>query len=269
MRKINKIKLFVNNNEKSEIVAKDLELELLKYDFEIVKKGKFDLGISIGGDGSFLRMVKDTNFNENIYYIGINSGTLGFLQEIDISETVDFVKRLNTNNFKVEELAIEENKIITEDNVYKFNSLNELVIRTRDFTIFKSDVLVDGELLEHYAGDGLLISTSTGSTAYNLSFNGSIVYNTLKTLVLTPIAPLNNKVYKSLLNSIIIPCDKLITLLPNNINNKLFIIVDGKVLEYDNVLRIETKTSKKQLKCLRMNDFHFAKVINQKILETR
>ena len=71
MRKINKIKLFINDNEKSKIVAKDLELELKKYDFKIVSRN-YDLAISIGGDGSFLRMVKDTKFNENIYYIGIN-----------------------------------------------------------------------------------------------------------------------------------------------------------------------------------------------------
>ena len=82
-RRINKIKLFVNQNEKSEIVAKDLEMELKKYDFELVDED-YDLAISVGGDGSFLRMVRENNFNDNLYYIGVNSGTLGFLQEIDI-----------------------------------------------------------------------------------------------------------------------------------------------------------------------------------------
>ena len=83
MRSINKIKLFINDNEKSVIVAKDLELELKKYGFKIVNRN-YDLAISVGGDGSFLRMVKETKFNSDIYYIGVNSGTLGFLQEIDI-----------------------------------------------------------------------------------------------------------------------------------------------------------------------------------------
>ena len=106
MRKINKIKLFINDNEKSKIVAKDLELELKKYDFKIVSRN-YDLAISIGGDGSFLRMVKDTKFNEDIYYIGINSGTLGFLQEIDIDKCADFVKRLNSDNYKIEEIGKE------------------------------------------------------------------------------------------------------------------------------------------------------------------
>lgn len=264
-RRINKIKLFVNDNEKSRIVAKDLEFELLKYNFELVDKN-YDLAISVGGDGSFLRMVKETKFNENIYYIGVNSGTLGFLQEIDIKDTIDFVKRLNSDEYKIEKINIQETKVITEDKVYNFDSLNEIVIRNRDFNVLRVPVYVDEELLENFSGDGVLISTSTGTTAYNLSFNGSIVYNTLKTLTITPIAPLNNKVYKTLINSVIVPGDKVITLILNKEFKDLFIQVDGVNKLFDSVIKVETKIGKKSIKCLRMNDFHFIKVINNKIL---
>lgn len=265
-RKINKIKLFVNDNEKSIIVAKDLELELNKYGFKIVNRG-FDLAISVGGDGSFLRMVKETKFNDNVYYIGVNSGTLGFLQEINIEDCVDFVKRLNSDKFKVENINIQETKVITEDKIYYFKSLNEIVIRKDDFNTLKIPVYVDNELLENFSGDGLLISTSTGSTAYNMSFGGSIVYNTLNTLSITPIAPLNNKAYKTLVNSVIVPATKVITLIPDNLNNKIFLMVDGEIIKINNVIKIETKIENKIIKCLRMNDFHFIKVVNDKILE--
>ncbi len=265
-RRINRIKLFVNDNEKSRIVAKDLELELIKYDFEVTNNDKFDLAISVGGDGSFLRMVKDTKFNEDLYYIGVNSGTLGFLQEIDIKDTIDFVKRLNSNEYKIEEICVQETKVITEDNVYNFDSLNEIVIRNRDFNVLRVPVYVDDELLESFSGDGLLISTSTGSTAYNMSFGGSIVYNTLNTLSITPIAPLYNKVYKTLFNSVIIPGNKKITVVPNKDYKDLFIQIDGVNKLVDNVIKLETKIDGKTIKCLRMNDFHFIKVINNKIL---
>lgn len=266
MRKINNVNLFINDNEKSEIVAKDLELELKKYNFNIVNSD-FDLAISIGGDGSFLRMVKENKFNDKIYYIGINSGTLGFLQEIDIEECSDFVKRLNSNNFKEEEISIQETKIITDNSIYKYNSLNEIVIRKDNFSTLKVPVYVDNELLEDFTGDGLLFSTSTGSTAYNMSFGGSIIYNTLNTLSITPIAPLNNKAYKTLVNSVIVPSNKLIALIPDKNNNNLFLMVDGVNKRIDNVLKIETKISKKTIKCIRMNDFHFIKVVKDKILE--
>ena len=264
-RKINKVKFFVNDNEKSHIVAKDLEIELLKYGFKIVNKD-YDLAISVGGDGSFLRMVKENNFNDNIYYIGVNSGTLGFLQEIDIRNCVDFVKRLNTDNYKVEEIGIQETKIITENNILYFDSLNEIVVRNINFNTLKIPVYVDNELLEYFIGDGLLISTSTGSTAYNMSFGGSIVYNTLKTLSITPIAPLNNKVYSSLINTVIVPSDKVISLKPKGENSNIFLMVDGVNHRIDDVIKIETKIQDKTIKCLRMNDFHFIKVINDKIL---
>ena len=264
-RKINKIRLFVNDNEKSTIVAKDSERELLKYGFEITQD-QFDLAISVGGDGSFLRMVKDTTFAQDVFYIGVNSGTLGFLQELDIDNTLDFVKRLNTNNFKEEKISIEQTKIISEDKIYIFNSLNEVVIRDNDFKTIKFPIYVDDELLENFTGDGVLISTSTGSTAYNMSFGGSIIYNTLNTLSITPIAPLNNKAYKTLNNSVIIPDDKKITITPNKDNNSLFLMIDGEHQQIDNIIKIEIKISNKVIKCLRMNDFHFIKVINSKIL---
>ena len=278
-RRINKVKLFVNDTEKSNIVAKDLELELLKYGFKVVNRGVYDLAISIGGDGSFLRMVKETKFNEDIYYIGVNSGTLGFLQEIDIKDTVDFVKRLNSDEYKIEEISVQETKVITEDNVYHYDSLNEIVVRNRDFNVLKVPVYVDDELLEDFSGDGLLISTSTGSTAYNMSFGGSIIYNTfhslqigsivyktLSTLSITPIAPLNNKVYKTLFNSVIVPGNRVVTLVPSKEYKDMFIQIDGVNKLIDNVIKVETKIDGKSIKCLRMNDFHFIKVINNKIL---
>lgn len=265
-RRINKVKLFVNDNEKSQIVAKDLELELIKYGFKIVNRG-FDLAISVGGDGSFLRMVKENKFKDDIYYIGVNSGTLGFLQEIDIKDCVDFVKRLNSDKYKIEEINIQETKVISEDKIYNFDSLNEIVIRNRDFKTLKVPILVDNELLENFFGDGILISTSTGSTAYNMSFGGSIIYNTLDTLQITPIAPLNNKIFRTLFNSVIIPSNKIITIEPKKENNDLFIQVDGVNHVIDNVIKIETKIQNKSIKCLRMNDFHFVKVIHDKIIE--
>lgn len=265
-RRVNKVKLFVNDNEQSIIVAKDLELELLKYGFKIVNRN-YDLAISVGGDGSFLRMVKDNKFNEKILYIGVNSGTLGFLQEIDIKNTIDFVKRLNCDEYKVEELNIQETKIITSSKIYNFDSLNEIVIRNRDFNTLKIPIYVDDELLENFTGDGILVSTSTGSTAYNMSFGGSIIYNTLGTLSITPIAPLNNKVYSTLINSVIVPSNKVVSFVPSKEYKDLFVQIDGVNKMVDDVIRIENMISRKSIKCLRMNDFHFIKVINNKILQ--
>ena len=265
MRKINRIKLYVNNNDKSKMVAKKLEQELIDSNFTIVQDNP-DLCISVGGDGSFLRMVNDSNFNQHTYYIGVNAGSLGFLQEINIEYTKDFISRLNNDNYKIESIHIQETKIKTKSDEFVFNSLNEIVVRKDDLDTLKLPIYIDDEFLEELTGDGLLISTSTGSTAYNMSFGGSIVYNTLNTLSITPVAPLNNKVFSTLRNSLIIPGDKKVLLKTKDNYQNLMISVDGKKDIINDVVSIETYISPKKIICLRMNDFHFIKVINNKIL---
>jgi NAD+ kinase len=164
-RKINKIGLFSNNNEKSLSILKKVKEEIKKYNFDIVENN-YDLAIAIGGDGSFLRMVKATNFNSNVLYIGINAGTLGFAQEVSIEEIDKFVDELKNNKFKVDNIGVQETKVITDDSDSYFFSLNEIVIRQKELNTVVLDVKIDDVFLETAVGDGLLISTSFGSTAY-------------------------------------------------------------------------------------------------------
>lgn len=266
MKKITKVKLFTNPDKKSQLVAKKIKKELLTENIEI-NDYDYQLAISIGGDGCFLKMIKENKFNSDITYIGINSGTLGFLQEIDLKDTTNFVKRLKNNDYKIEELSFEENIIFDDNRQIIYNSLNEIVIRKKDFSIFKADILIDNELLEEFSGDGILISTSTGSTAYNMSFHGPIIYNSLDTLVLTPIAPLNNRVYSSLSNPIIIPNNKEILVKPKNKN--IFVMIDGEIKEFNNISHLIIKSSNNKIKCLRMNNYHFIKIVNNKLINKK
>ena len=264
-REVNCFKLFVKEDEKAFGVANKLRNELIKNNY-IEKDDNYDLAISVGGDGTFLKMLAKTNFNNNVLYVGVNAGTLGFLQEIDIDKTLDFIERLNHNDYKIQELCIGKTIITTSNNKYEYNTINEVVIRKNDFTVLNLNVLIDHEFLEEFHGDGLLISTSTGTTAYNLSIGGAIVYNSLKTLALTPIAPIFNKSYRSLISSIIIPEDKIIEIIPSKETN-LSILVDGKKINIDNVTKIECMINQNRIKCLRMNDYHFIKLVNDKILQ--
>ena len=220
------VRLFVNDNETSQNVSKIVKEKLKQANFQMVEDD-YDLAIAIGGDGSFLRMIKATNFSENCLYIGINAGTLGFAQEVNIEEIDKFILDLKEENYKIENIGIQEIEIKTPDTISKQLSLNEMVIRDMDLNTVNLQVLVEGVLLEDFVGDGLLLATSFGSTAYNLSFGGSIVYNTFHTLQLTPIAPLNNKSYRNLLNSVILPDNKEIIMKPFNRTKNLLITIDG------------------------------------------
>ena len=262
---IKNIKLFINKNDKSLETAKLIKDKLTSNGF-IIDDNKYDLAIAVGGDGSFLRMVKENNFNSDIKYIGINSGTLGFMQEVKVEEIDKFINELKNNKYKVEEIGIQETIINSKDSSSRFYSLNEIVIRDKDLKVVKLDINIDNDLLERYLGDGILIASSSGSTAHNLSYGGSIVYNTFTSLQITPMGPINSKVYKSLINSVIIPDKKEITLIPEENHRNLIVTVDGENNFYNNVDNIKTKIDDKKIKCLRLSHYNFPEKINEKLL---
>ena len=263
MKEIKSFKIYSNNNDKALNATNIIKEKLIKNG--LVESDEYDLAIAVGGDGSFLRMVKYTNFNSDCLYVGINAGTLGFAQEVSLNNIDEFIRDIKNGNYKVDTIGVEKTKVVTNEGDSNFFSLNEIVIRDKDLNTAVLDVLVDDVYLEEYHGDGLLIATSFGSTAYNLSFGGSIIYNTFHTLQITPIAPLNNKSYRSLLNSVVLPEDKLVKIIPQNKN--ILVTIDGENKIYDNVLYIETTIKEKRIKLLRSKDYDLSLKINEKFLK--
>ena len=266
MIKINKVRLFVNNNIKSHKVEKQVKEILVKEGFIITTENDFDLGIAIGGDGSFLRMIRSSNFKNNALYVGINAGTLGFAQDISVDNIKEFINDLKNSNYNYEKIGIGQVEIETKTSKENITCLNEIVVREEELNTLHCNVYINNDLLENYVGDGLLISTSFGSTAYNLSFGGSIVYNTFDTLQLTPIAPLNNKSYGTLTNSLIKKKKKNITLKTKTNQRNILITVDGNNIFYNNVIGITIKIEDK-IKIIRRKDYNFIRKINDKFLK--
>lgn len=262
--KIKRIKLFPNHNDKSRKQAEELKKKLEKHGY-IIDEKDFSLGIAVGGDGSFIRMVKETNFSDQIYYLGVNTGTLGFAQEIYPEEIDDFIEKLKKEDYKIEEIGVEETKVETKEGVLIFNSLNEILVRDKDLNATHLNIYINENLLEKFVGDGILVSTSFGSTAYNLNFGGSIVYNDLHTMQITPVAPLNSKSYQVLRNSVIIPEKRVVSITPTKSSKNLLITVDGENRFYNDVSKIEVSVNKK-IKFLRMNEYDYTKKINEKFL---
>ena len=265
MKKIKTFRIFSNDNKESKTIKSIVQKKLQNSGFLSVLDG-YDLAIAIGGDGSFLRMIKKTNFNSNVLYIGINTGTLGFAQEVSIQNIDCFIEDLKNGQYKVDEIGIQETKIVTNQNVTNFYSLNEIVLREKDLNVLKLDVFIDEVKLEEYIGDGILVATSFGSTAYNLSLGGSIIYNTFLSLQITPIAPLNSRSYRSLLHSFIVPTDKKISFIPTR-NKNVLLQLDGDNIEFMGVEKIETGMWQKRICCLRTKEYDFSKIINDKFLK--
>ena len=259
-----KVKIFYNNNEKSIEVYEKLAKKLENNGF-ILDNDNYDYAIAIGGDGAFLRMVRETNFNSDTLFLGVNTGTLGFAQDISIENIDELVDDLKNNNYFKEEIKVVKAKIYVKDKIYELNALNEFVFRSSDFKTLKLKIEIDNEKLENFVGDGVVISTSFGSTAYNLSLGGAIVYKTFHSLQITPIAPLNSKTYRNLLGPLVLPDNKLITLILNNTND-LLITFDGENKVFNNISKVEILMEDKTIKCFRKNGYNFIKKINEKFL---
>jgi len=212
-------------------------------------------------------MIKQTNFNSDIFYIGVNTGTLGFAQEVNASDIDDFIEKLNTNSYKTEYISALEIEINADNKKEKLFALNDITIRDSELNTTKLNIEIDNHKLEKFVGDGILISTSFGSTAYNLSFGGSVICNSLHTTQITPIAPLNSKSYRNLLNSIVIPQDSIICVNPEENKDNLIITVDGENKFYDNVKSITMYVKDKRIKMLRGQEYNFIDKVNEKFLK--
>lgn len=260
---IKNIKLFVSPNalENSKIIKDKFE----HFGFNIVDD-KFDLAIAVGGDGSFLRMVKDNNFNHDIYYVGINSGHLGFLQEVKMEQLDLFLDELQHQKYKVDNVDIQRTTIMYQGGISQFNSFNEIEIRDGDLKTAFLDVKVDNDLLEHFVGDGLCIATSMGSTGHNLSLGGSIVSPHFSTLQIAPMGAISTTSYRSLANSFIVPAGQKIMISPSGERKVLLVTVDGENRRYQDVLNVETEISQEKIKCLRFSHYNYPQKIYEKLL---
>lgn len=253
------INIIHNNTTRSKETSTLLEKTLIEYGFII--SDEYDnnaiLNICIGGDGAFLRAVHKYNF-PYIPFIGVNTGHLGFFHEITPEKINSFVECLSNEDYKIEDIYLVEAVVCTRTSCIELVGVNEIVVKGIDSKVIHLDVTIENDLLERFSGDGLIVSTPSGSTAYNLSAGGSIVYPSLRTLQLTHLCPINSKAYRSLLNSVIIPDGMIIKVNPEyRDENTILIIVDGNQINCDNVVEISFNLSDMTLRRLTLDSQSF------------
>ncbi|MDO5017811.1 MAG: NAD(+)/NADH kinase [Lagierella massiliensis] len=251
------INIMTNNKEKSNIISEDLKhkFEALGYKCSYDFNDNAILNICVGGDGTFLRAVHKTAFS-TIPFVGVNTGTLGFFQEISVLEVDKFIKNFQAGDYEIEKLDLLQGEIFSrEHKKYNHKSLNEFVIRSEDTSIIHLDVFIDDNHLETFAGDALLVSTPSGSTAYNYSAGGAVLYRALKGYQLTPLAPINSKAYRSLLNPLVIPSTSILTIKrrPED-KSKTLVINDGLNIVCEDFDSIKIKSSDSCINKLQFNN---------------
>jgi len=187
-----KIAVFYTYGKKNiESVLKDLKKAAIDNDIELVffeKETKeiesCDFVIAAGGDGTFLR-VTSIIYKLNLPVLGINLGGLGFLTDVRKEEISKIFKDLIRNNYEIQERFILKAKWKNQVNV----ALNDVVFSSKDIRVIDLEIYIDGSFVTQLSGDGLIIATPTGSTAYSLSSGGPIVKPGTEAIVVTPVSP--------------------------------------------------------------------------------
>lgn len=150
-----------------------------------------DLVVCLGGDGTILR-IAGKMIDRVIPVLGVNLGSLGFLTEVKANEIFDELKSVFAGNFEVENRLMLSCVARTEKSggTRRFQALNDVVINREGLTRYMMvDLKISSEPVTRFFGDGIIISTPTGSTAYSLSAGGPIVHPSLKDIIVTPICP--------------------------------------------------------------------------------
>jgi NAD+ kinase len=223
---------------------------------------RVDIFVALGGDGTLLRLVRDLR-GKMKPVMGINFGSLGFLTCFGGPEYAVAAKALATGNYRVDERTLLEASIERMgQTILSQIGLNDVVVtRSERSRLVRLELFIDQTHLTEYNADGLIISTSTGSTAYSLSAGGPIVMPNSGVFVVTPICPhvLTNR-------SVIVPNKSTIRLQPSQGEQQLFMSVDGQEfiqLHASDVVTV--RHAHERLPLLFPKDLTFADILGAKL----
>lgn len=266
---MNKVITINSNRLEKSIMVKDILRKKLTKEGYIVSdtiKSNTELVIAIGGDGCFLQTIHKFDFVD-IPVLGVNTGHLGFLAELSPEQIDFFIKAYKNNEYFIQSVSPIEAKINTKYKNIEITAINEIVIKNVKSRTVHLHLKVDGIKMQSFSGDGMLISTSIGSTAYNYSAGGSIVDPKLNVLQLTPIAPMNTNAYRSFTSSIILPKTSIIEISPEyEFENTILIVIDGKEYKFKHIEDVKVYKSEKKINLLRLNGYEYWHRVSEKFL---
>ena len=227
--------LFVRPDERSNQIANDIRNLNSQINNPLKESENGDLVIAIGGDGTFIDAVTNTNFSKDKIYTGIHTGTLGFLQDLSEEDIFALMKHFDSEKeLKVRKVYVSFVRVFLKDNtIREFYSLNEVLVVGVPYNKISFAEYVNGELLQNVSGNGIVIATSTGDTAYSLNSDGAIDFSRNFQLVCTLETPIINAAYERFITNPII-CSKIKVVLKPSDN--ISIIIDGKQKDIDSKL---------------------------------
>ena len=218
-----------------------------------------DMAISLGGDGTFLKAASCIGAT-GIPIVGINTGRLGFLADVSADEMETFFANLHEGRYSVRERSLLE-LTTSDDTEQPAYALNEVTLSKHDSSsMIAVHTHVGGEHLATYMGDGLIIATPTGSTAYSLSAGGPIIYPQSEVFVLTAVAPHSLNV-----RPIVIADDKTIELRIESRSGSFLVAIDGISRSYPEHTTITLRKAAHSIRVVKQEGNTFFHTLQKKM----
>ncbi len=231
--------------------------------------GEYDCCIVLGGDGTIISAARSLK-NKDIPFLGINLGHLGFMSSVEKNGIFEALDKLLSGDYYIENrMMIAAKPIIggvKDKNEYC--ALNDIVISRLGFSrMISTSAFINDEIVNTYFGDGIIISTPTGSTGYNLSAGGPIVTPEAELMLITPVCPhsLNTRTVVVAANDII---KVIVDTSRDEYTGKAVMTVDGQVsVDLENGDGIEIRRFERSTKLIRFKDRGFFRVLHHKLQE--
>ena len=261
--------IITNGTEFSSEVANNVKAKLSEWGYTVTDEFSHDaeLTITIGGDGLFLDSIQDHDLPE-MPFVGINTGHLGFFQEVAVDDMYKCFDDYLKGNYTIQTLPLVKVRVESKDGITEHYGMNEITLRGPHTSLIHLDVFIGENFIERFSGDGILVATPAGSTAYNYSLGGSIVDPRIKVLQMTPIAPNNTTAYRSFISSLMLPPEQTLEVEPDldKLNDYMYVVYDGCEHMYEGVTKLSIGFSDKEVKLIRFAGYDFWDKVMTKFL---
>jgi len=227
-------------------------------DFDEMCKAS-DILVTIGGDGTLISAVRRSQ-NYNLPILSINAGRLGFLADINPDELESFFERLMRGEYRIDKRVMLEAVITRENGDVEYSSvaLNDIVVSS-DSNMIKLNAFIEDKHFNSYFGDGLIFSTPTGSTAYNLSAGGPSLFPLTSAFVLTPICP-----HSLTQRPMVLPSEFEVEITTEN--SKAILTLDGQEkISFTNLDRVLIRISQKRACLVHRLERNYFEIIKEKL----
>ncbi|MDF2720394.1 MAG: kinase [Paenibacillus sp.] len=249
----------VNRGDDTSVQLKDRFHELAAQAGLILDPESPDIVVSIGGDGTMLHAFHlYADRLDQTSFVGIHTGHLGFYADWKPAELTTIIRHMAEEDkmpIRTVKYPIVEIQIVAENGTETYLAMNECTMKGVEGTLV-AELRINDERFEMFRGDGICISTPTGSTGYNRSLNGAILHPALEAVQIAEMASLNNRVYRTLGSSIVLPKHHHCDIYPRK-GQKILLTLDHLNMHLTDLTSVRCMVADRKVSFVRFRPFPF------------